>query len=59
MDKQLPKGKGLGRVGGKGGIRGIRGITISTHNMGGTQGRQHNTEKTSNDFIASYYANGQ
>ena len=32
MDQWLPKGKGLGRRGGKGGKRGI---TISTHNVGG------------------------
>ena len=59
MDQQLPKGKGLGRMGGKGGIRGKRGITISIHNIGvGAQGRQHSTEKTSSDSIASYYADG-
>ena len=38
MDKQLPKGKGLGRMGGKGGIRVGKkkgGITICMYNIGG------------------------
>ena len=44
----------------KGGIREKSGITISIHNVGGeAQGRQYNTEKTSSDSVASYYADGQ
>ena len=39
--------------------RGLRGILISTHNVGEARGRQYNTEKTSSDSIASYYADGQ
>ena len=46
-------------MGGNGGIRGLKGIMISTHNIGGAQGRKYSTEKTSSDFIASYYADGQ
>ena len=59
----MPKGKKLGvgwGVGRKGGRRGIRGIMISTHNVvGGGQGRQYSTEKTSSDPIASYYTDEQ
>ena len=50
-------------MGGKGGIRGgKRDITISRRNVaagGGTQERQYNTEKTSSDSTASYYADEQ
>ena len=46
-------------MGGKGGIRGKGDIMISTHNVGGAQGRLYNTEKTSSDSIASYYTDGQ
>ena len=47
-------------MGGKRGIRGKWGIAISTHNgLGGTWGKQYNTENTSSDSIASYYAVGQ
>ena len=59
MDQQLPKGKGLGRIGGKGGIRG-KGVITFRHIMWGmAQGRQYSTEKTNSDSIASYYADGQ
>ena len=39
--------------------RGLRVIKISTHNIGGVQGRKYSTEKTSSDSMASYYADGQ
>ena len=39
MDYQLPKGKGLGRMGGKGEIRGNKSITISIHNVVGGTGK--------------------
>ena len=55
----MPKGKGLGRMGGKGEIKGIRGINISTHNVARGKGKAVYTEKTSSDSIASYYAGGQ
>ena len=57
----VTKGKGTGEDGWEGGIRGIKGIMISTHNvgLGGDTGKAVYTEKTSNDSIASYYANGQ
>ena len=48
------KGEGSVRVGGEGGWRELKGIMISTHNVEGG-----NTEKTSSDFTASYYADGQ
>ena len=37
------------------------GITISMYNVGGrgAQGGLYNTEKTSSDSTASYYADGQ
>ena len=47
-------GKGGTRVGKKKG-----GITISMYSMVGAQGGLCNTEKTSSDFTASYYADGQ
>ena len=47
-------------MGGKGGIKGKTGHYISTHNVGGgDMGKTVYTEKTSNDSIASYYADGQ
>ena len=47
-------------MGGEGGGKGFRGIMISTHNVvGGDMGKAVYTEKTSNDSIASYYADGQ
>ena len=39
--------------------RGLRGILIHTRNIGRSQGRQYSTEKTSNNSIASDYADGQ
>ena len=39
--------------------KGLRGIMISTHGVGGSWGRQCNTEKTNSDFVASYYTDGQ
>ena len=47
-----------GWVGGEG-QGGKRGITISRHNAGGPCEELYNTEKTSSDSIASYYADGQ
>ena len=47
---------------GKGGIRGKGekgGIMISMYNVAGARGGLCNTEKTSSDSIASYYADGQ
>ena len=47
---------------GKGGIRAGKkkeGITISMYSAWGTRGGLCNTEKTSSDFTASYYGDGQ
>ena len=59
----MPKGKGLGQMGGKGGIRVGKkkeDITISMYNVGGgAWGGLCNTEKTNSDSTASYYADGQ
>ena len=49
-------------MGGKGGImvgKKKEGFTISMYSAWGTWGGLRNTEKTSSDFIASYYADGQ
>ena len=49
-------------MGGKGGIRAGKkkeGITISMYSAWGARGGLRNTEKTSRDFTASYYADGQ
>ena len=49
-------------MGGKGGIRGLvkkGGITISMYNVGGSWAGLCNTEKTSSESTASYYADGQ
>ena len=46
-------------MGGKVGIGGLGSITISTHNVGGSWGRQYSIEKTSSDSIASYCADGE
>ena len=35
------------------------GITISMYSVGGVRGELRNTEKTSSDFTASYYADEQ
>ena len=45
----VTKGKRLGR-------RGLRGIIINTHNIGKSRERLCSVEKTSNNPIASYYA---
>ena len=58
----VTKGKGTGTMGGKGGIRVGKkkgGITISMYSVVGGMGRVCNTEKTSSDFTAPYYADGQ
>ena len=62
MDEELPKRKGLGRMGGEGGIRAGKkkaAITISIYSAWGARGGLCNTEKKSSDSIASYYADGQ
>ena len=49
-------------MGGKGGIRVGKkkgGITISMYSVEGSRGGLCNTEKTSSDFTASYYVDGQ
>ena len=49
-------------MGGKGGIRVGKkegGITISMYSVCGAQVGLCNTEKTSSDFTASYYVDGQ
>ena len=49
-------------MGGKGGIRVGKkkeGITISMYSAWWAHGGLRNTEKTSSDFTASYYADGQ
>ena len=49
-------------MGGKGGIRVGKkkeGIMISMYSAWGARGGLCNTEKTSNDFTSSYYADGQ
>ena len=50
-------------MGGKGGIRAGKkkeGITINTYSVGGgARGGLCNTEQTSSDFTASYYADEQ
>ena len=49
-------------MGGQGGIRGgkkERGNMISMYNVGEAWGGLCNTEKTSRDSTASYYADGQ
>ena len=49
-------------MGGKGGIRAggkERDITISMYSVGWARGGLCNTEKTSSDFTASYYADEQ
>ena len=51
--------KGLPVTKGEGERRGLRGIMSSTHNVGGSQGRQYSTEKTSRDSVASYYTDRQ
>ena len=51
----------VGRMSGKGGIRvgKKKGKNITIYNVGGAQGGMCNTEKTSSDSTASYYADGQ
>ena len=49
-------------MGGKGGIRAGKkkeGLTTSMYSVWGARGGLHNTEKTSSDFTASCYADGQ
>ena len=49
-------------MGGKEGIRARKkngDITISMYNVVGVWGGLYNTEKTSSDFTASYYVDGQ
>ena len=65
MGSQLPKGKGMGRIGGKGRIRGKKGHYDSHTNCrgcgsrgGSALGKEYNTEKTSSDSVASYYTDG-
>ena len=48
------KGTGKGRWEGR-----EKGNKRLAHNIGGAQGRQYSTEKTSSDSIASYFADGQ
>ena len=55
----VTKGKGTGEDGWKGRDKGRKkkgGITISMNNVGGVLCGLYNTEKTSSDFTASYYA---
>jgi len=63
VDQQLPKGKGLGRLGGKGGIRAgrkkgcIGGMSISVYTMCGrrSMGRSVQHREDSRDYTPSYY----
>ena len=58
----VTKGKGLVRMVGKGGVRVGKkkgGITINMYSVGVPRGGLCNTGKTSSDFTASYYVDGQ
>ena len=58
----VTKGKGTGEDGWEGRDKGEEkkeGIMISMYSAWGTRGGLRNTEKTSSDFTASYYTDGQ
>ena len=58
----VTKGKGTGDDGWEGRDKGgekKEGITISMYSAWGARGRLCNTEKTSSDFTASHYVDGQ
>ena len=55
----VTKGEGCGKVGREGGRWGLKGIIFSTHGVERSWQRQCSTEKTSSDFVASYYTDEQ